>query len=458
MPKTNSAYLSAVDFLNRRDILSSLFDIYEEEMTVMDLMELTGKAKPTDQPEYHNFVNDWLYKPATVASATLAASLTTDADDYSVGTITLTSAADAPIIQELGMQPATGSIFLVTNVVGAVVTVKSLNTVTSGDAAYTANWTANDTIVFFSNAYGEGTSANENRKSGMIKESNYIQIFKTKHTITDLADASKIELEFNGKPYYGYKQSYDAYRKHEMDRMYAFILGKKGKTFDKDGNVVYTTEGLDHYISDNGGILQTVASAGVVDKNEFRTLARAMDKSRCPSEYWMWAGGEFDNEVDDLFGTITETTQGGIQYNSFGRGNAKKKAIELGVNSVYLYGKSFHKKRLSALDHQKVTWVNDNSGNNVSKYPGYAYMIPTGQISVETAQKKREKKDRFCLRYMVQSNGQTSRFRETHTGALAEVPTNDVAELGITLQSTEGLMGLGVQQFARVDMNDVANY
>ena len=458
MENINATYLSSINFLNKRDILDKVLDLYEEEKTVKDMMEMTGRAKPADQPEYHNFVNDWLYQTATVASATAAASLVTDADDYSTGTITLTSAADAPIVGELGMQPATGSIFLVTAVSGTAVSVKSLNTVTSGDAAYTADWTANDIVTFFSNAYGEGTGANKMRRSGLTKELNYIQSFKTKYGITDIAHGSKVEVTFKGKPYYFLKQQHDAWRKHEMDKMFAMLLGKRGKTFDANGNIVYTTEGIDHYISDRGGIQHTVTSAGVVTKAELQTMIRAMDKVQCPSEYWLWAGGELDNKLDDLFGTITETANGGISYNSFGKGNGKQKAIDLGVKSFHIYGKSIHKKRLPALDHQRVTWVNDNTGNNASKYPGYGYFLPSGKIKIDAGSDGAAMLDRFCTRYLVYPDGKNTRFKEIHTGGLAERPTNDEAVLNITYTSIEGLMCIGVQHFGRFDLNDAANY
>ena len=462
MSNLNSTYLSSVSYLNRRDILDKVLDLYEEEKTVKDMLEFTGRAKPTDQPEYHNFVNDWLYKTATVASATAAASLTTDADDYSVGTIVLTSAADAPIVGEIGMQPLTGSLFLVTAVSGTSVTVKSLNTVTSGDAAYTADWTANDIITFPSNAYGEGTEANQMRRSSISKEMNYIQMFQTKHGVTNLAKGSKVEVTFKGKPYYFLKEQHDAWRKHEMDKMFAYIVGKRGKTFDANGNVVYMTEGLDHYITDRGGINHTVGSAGVINKAEFRSISRKLDRVRGPEEYWLWAGGEADNEMDDLWGTITETTQGGLSYNSFGRGNAKKKAIDLGVTSVYVYGRSFHKKRFSAMDHPKVTWVNDNTGGNASKYPGYTYFVPANQIKVDNGTFGGGMNDRVCVRYMEHEDGTTSRINETHLGALApgkgKVKSDGRQVFEIEYATMEGLHCTGIQHFARMDMNDAANY
>lgn len=458
MATVDRAYLSSINFLDKRDILDKVLDLYEEDKTVMDMIEMTGRAKVTVQPEYHNFVNDWLYQTATIGSgSTAAASLSTDGDGYSTGTIVISSAADAPIVGELGMQPATGSIFLVTAVSGANVSVKSLNTVASGDAAYTANWTAGDIVVFFSTAEGEGASTNTNRRQSLTKESNYIQKFVAKTSVTDFAHASQIEVSFQGKNFYMLKETHDAYRKLMMDKAFAFLLGKRGMTYDANGNVVYTTDGVDHTITDRGGVSHTVSVAGVVDKDEIETMFRAMDKVQCPSEYWLWAGGTLDNRVDDLMSTLSETSQGGISYNSFGMADPKKKAIDLGVNSFRIYGRTIHKKRMPALDHQKVTWVNDNTGNNASKYPGYGYFLPTGKIKT-AGPGGGEQLDRFGTRYMVYPDGKDTRYLEIHTGGLASNPTDDSSKLNITLKCTEGAHFLGVQHFARLDLNDAANY
>ena len=457
----NRSYLSTVSFLDRRDILNKVLDLYEEERTIKDMLEFTGRALPTDQPEFHNFVNDWLYQTATVASATLPGALVTDADGYSTGTITITDANDAPLVGEIGMQPATGDLFLVTAVAGTAISVKSLNLVASGDAAYTGTWTAGDIVTFPTNAYGEGAEANRMRRSVINKELNYIQVFQTKHGVTNLAKGSKTEVKFGGKPYYFVKEQHDAWRKHEMDKMFAYLVGKRGKSLDANGEIVYTTEGIDHYITDRGGINHTVSVAGVIDKPEFRAVSRKLDRNRGPEECWMWAGGEADNEVDDLWGTITETAGGGILYNSFGRGDGKNKAIDLGVNSIHLYGRSFHKKRFPALDHPRVTWVNDNTGNNASKYPGYIYFVPADMIKVDNGSFGAGMQHRVCVRYMEFEDGTTSRINETHLGALA--PGGNIKSDGrqvheIQYASIEGFHTVGIQHFARLDMNDAANY
>lgn len=458
MAQVNRAYLSSINFLDRRDILNEVLDLYEEEKTIMDMMEMTGRAKVAEQMDYHNFVNDWLYKPATVASATAVASLVTDGDGYSTGTITITSAADAPIIGELGMQPLTGSIFLVTDVSGTAVSVKSLNKVADGDKAYTADWTANDIVTFFSNAHGEGSGANLMRNSTLIKEMNYLQSIKTKYRITDFARGSKIEVNFGGKPYYFLKQQHDAFRKHQMDMMFAFLLNKRGLTKDKDGNDVYTTDGLDHYITDRGGIQHTVTVPGVIDKDEFRSLTRAMDRARTPREYWSWEGGEVYTIMDDFIGGLTELVNGGITYNSFGKGDGKKRAIELGVKSLGLYGYTFHRKKFEILDHPKVTWVDDNTGDNASKYPGYIYLLPTTKIKVANGTDRRGEVDRFCTRYLEYENSENTRFKELHLEGLAPRATSDKSVYDIVYMSIQGLMCVGVQHFARLDLNDVSNY
>ena len=110
------------------------------------------------------------------------------------------------------------------------------------------------------------------------------------------------------------------------------------------------------------------------------------------------------------------------------------------------------------LDHPEVTWVNDNTGNNASRYPGYAYFIPANKIKVDSGSFGSTMVDRICLRYMNWPDGRNSRMHQVELGALAKNPTSGKMEKQVQLSTIEGLMMVGVQHFARLDMNDVANY
>ncbi len=441
------AYLSSTAFLDQRDILNQVLDLYEEEKTVMDIMDMTGRSKVTAQPDYHHFVNDYLYKPAT-----LAAGAVSDPGAGNAVTLTITAAADLPIVGEVGIVHGSDIRFLVqaTNSGTPSVTIIPVDSAdTFGDFA------GGETLAFFSSAYTEGSSSNTMRRSNVIKSDNVVEIFKTKTTVTDLGKGSKVETNFKGKPYYFIKQQHDAWTKHRMDVAFAMLLGKKSVGLvDAGGNAVNTTMGLDQYIENTGGISRAVDVAGVVDRDDLRKLSRVMDRNRAPREYMIWAGGEIDNKIEDAFHSAGNISGQGseITYNAFGKGG-KALALDLGVDSFKIYGRIFHKKRLPALDHAQVT-----NFAGTSKFPGYAYFIPASKIKVDSGSDGGGMFDRMCVRYMEYEDGVNTRYSEKLLGGLAPTPTDDRSVLDVVYESIEGLHVLGIEHFAKLDLNDSDNY
>lgn len=423
-------YLSSVSFLDQREILNQALDIKDEESTLLDFMDMLGLNKPTATPAYQSFHNDFLYKQATL----------TNDPDLSGGTATLSVGGGdvKPVVGEL-ILTASGKTAYVSAVSGNDISAKSIDTFLETDLEI------GSTITFYSNAHAEGTGANLMRVSNLTRINNQVQIFKTKTRTTDLADGSKVEVEFDGKPYYFIKQQHDAWLKHRMDVMYGFIFGQNGSTTDANSNAVTTTRGLRNYIADYG-IEQSVATPGTVVKSDFGLLSRAMDAERCPAEYIMGTGGELDNAIEDGIANFAELKQGGIVYNAFGGANQKNKAIDLGFDSFRVYNRTYHKQRWASMDHKEVT-------NPVAafRFDEDAYLIPAGKVKSEHSGMEQ---NRMQTRYMEFGTGGNSRYKEYLTGGLAPTPTNDTGEFVVTYESIEGLEILSPQHFVRFDLGN----
>lgn len=430
----DSTYLSSINYLKQREILNDLIDVYDEEVSIVQVLDELGLAKSTSVEEYHNFTEDYLYAIGTVAGteAEPVAGAATD--------IVLTAGSVKPPVGDLAMTPGRKKM-LVTAVSGNTVTVKPLNSANTAHEALSAN----DVITFYSNAYAEGTDVNLMRKSEVVKRSNIVQIFKTSTDITDLALGSKIEFVIDGKPYWMTKAQHDAYRKHEMDISFAFLLGEKsvGLT-DADDNTVNTTMGLDEYIN-SYGIVQATAASGTFAREDLRLLSRKLDKVRAPKEYWWWTGGEIDTQIDDAFGDFTELKAGGISYNSFGKSNGKKKSIDLGFDALNVYHRTFHKKVQGAFDHERVTAAAGQT------WPNRSMLLPTGQV--KTSGKNGGMKPRLCTRYMEFPDGTNSRYIEMHDGALAPKPVGTKANWKIAYESIQGPEAVGVEHFAELNLS-----
>jgi hypothetical protein len=429
-------FLSTVSFTNtleQREILKDVLDIYDEEASMLDVLDWTGKAKATAQTEYFTVQNNFLYATATVKTpGTSAGSAGAAVDITCVGATSV-----KPVVGELILfaNGVVGYVSAISSATDFVITVKPVNSADAIPAAATGA-----KLSFFSNAYAEGTASNQMRKSDLIKRSNKLQIFKTKTSITDIAYGSKIEVEFKGKPYYFLKQQHDAYLKHRMDILYAVLFGRESAGLtDASGNAINTTRGLRDTIVNAGGISSSVATGGTIATSDLAALSRLMDANRCPSEYLLWAGADFDNAFDTQISAATQFVNGAINYGSFG--GSKQVAINLGINSFYAYGRTLHKKRLNALSHPQVT----STSTNVN-YTKEAYLVPAGKIKVEQGGGQ---VDRMMVRYLEMPEGLNSRFREKMLGGLAPTPTSDTDTLDIVYTSIEGLETVGNDHFVK---------
>lgn len=432
------SFLSTVTFTNtleQRDILKDVLDIYDEESSMLDVLDWTGRAKPSAQTEFFHVTNNFLYATASVKTTTTAGSAGASA------TIVIESDEGVtPIVGELVLFPngIVGYVSAVSSDTDPSLTVKPVN---SSDIIPAV--TDGDKLSFFSNAYAEGTASNKMRKSDLVKRSNKLQIFKTKTSITDIAYGSKIEVEFKGKPYYFLKQQHDAYLKHRMDILYAILFGRESSGLtDAAGNTINTTSGLRDTIINKGGIVSNTASANTISLDDLKALSRLMDANRCPSEYFLWAGADFDNEFDADLTAITQFVNGGIQYGAFG-GN-KEKALQLGIDSLKVFGRTFHKKRLNALSHPQVS-----AATGYTQFVDEAYLVPADKVKTEQGGGLI---DRMQIRYLEMADGVNSRFREKMLGGLAPIPTSDTDTLDIVYTSIEGLQVAGAEHFVKYEI------
>ena len=426
-------YLSTIPFyedgnagdLEKREILSQLLDIRDEQGSIIDILQYTDRYKPTDNKEFFSFTNDWLYNTATIAEAsgTVSAGGTT--------TLSLASAANV----------RAGEVLLTKDGKIAYVRSKSNNDIVI-QAVDAITWASGEVVSFPTNAIAEGQAGSEMPISQLQKRSNQLQHFETFTSASDLGLGSRIEVTIGGQDYYFYKQQHDAYLKHRADIGYAFVVGKKSSGTDANGNTVYLTRGIDNYIVDYGGITQTATNTATnsfrIDKADFRTFNRSLDQNKAPMEGFFWTGGEMGASIDDLFDS--ELAAGGVVYSAFGIGNPKAKAVDLGVKTFNVYGRTFHKSNLPALDHVKVTAAADYI------YPDLGYFIPADKIKVEGGGMA----DRIAGRYLNLPLGLNGRYHEILTGGLAPVPTKREAVLEVTYKSWEGLEIVGTEHFGRL--------
>jgi hypothetical protein len=432
----NSNYISSLSFLQHsfvqgREILSSVLDVQNEEEGFLDVMQALGKLKPTSQPVYHSFVNEALYKNNTITISE-AGSGTAKQTDVAVSSTGNARVGDL-------MMGVSGDVYLIQGIGSDGITftpVDGAGTATDYDAS-------GDKFVVFSNAQGEGSGSPDPIKYGLTKQSNRVQIFKNKYRISDVAKASKITVEYKGKPYFMYKGTYEALQRFRGDISNSLMFGKGSGDFysgasvgdmsDAGGNAVQTTNGLREELR-SGGILES-GSPFDFNSNVLTTLTdltKALNKARAPKDYWMWLGTDANIKMDNALNGLDGTGFTSARFAVDG------KSIDLGVDKFSLYGRTWNKKQLSILDHNEL-------GSTVTG-SGEIYLIPTGQVKTAGGGGSQ---DYMQVRYL-EGDGNNFSFRETLTGGLAPTPTSADSILDVNYQAIMGLEVLGKEHCALV--------
>lgn len=429
MARYDYTYVSTVSMLQQRELLNQALDIQEVEWNFMDFLELMNREQVTVQPTYTEFVNEDVYTLGTVAVGGGGTGTSV--------TVTLTDAEAATVTP--------GSLCFDHSNPAVIGYVKSVTgndiEVHSYDGATSMTFTEGNLVSFYSTAAGEGSDTIVGKRYKLTPYTNQVQIFKWSVKITDIQKVSKVEVEFNGQPYYMIKAQHDALMKHRSDISFGLFFNKKAGSFntpnstleDADGNPIQLTGGLDEYITSRG-VDQTVSTS--IDIDEFRTLTKTLDLRRAPNEYLVLTSSQKNIELDDLFNAMDTTP---VLENA--RFSVDGRNIDLGVDSWRIYNRTYHKKWLPMLDAKNVT----NFANAPTSIDA-AYFLPMNKIKTDVSGNMI---DRFRLRYMA-GDGTDLKYRETLTGGLAPIPTNSSSYLEVAYQSTVGLEILGAEQFAKL--------
>jgi hypothetical protein len=443
----NKNYISSIDLMDERVILDQVLDTTSEDATIVDILDMTGRMVQTDQIKYSHFTNDYTFRSGTIAAIDAVNNGEAVAGPVNEPiSFTLSSDEELPIQGELALfqNKRQGRVSTI-NPSTRVVTVKPFSNAIADTLSPAGNSISiSQKVSFFSGAYGEGSDDPASKKPTFKRSENQVQIFKTAREITDVQKVSTIEVKYDGKKFILYKMQHDALLEHRAKIAFHFLVGKKGTMLDEEGNTVWTTQGIRQNILHGDGTVMTSGGVDVpltstISLTNLRTMSRALDKRGAGLEYWLWCGGDLCADLDDVLSSLGNLTAGGILYNSWGKGDAKQKAIDLGVDSFSLYGRTFHKKLLKAYDHPEVFALNANFD-----YSYEGYLIPGGKTKIDHSGATI---DAIRTRYMSNDGTDFGKWNETLTGKLAPVPTNTKSVLHIGYQSIMGLECSGIRQF-----------
>ena len=464
---TDKYTASAVALLDQREIYNQLIDI-QDDAEWLDFMYMAGKKDATAVPFYTSFYNDNLYKLLTVVG--------TPTGTTTIPLITLSAADYSFVLVGDLLKFPSGAVGRVQSKDGSnTITVQS---VTGNPLCAALADLANVKLSAFSNAQEEGSDAPASRRWSVNSLQNRVQIFRNAIKITDVQNASKIELEFNGKPYILPYEMIQGLQKHRGDISLAMWLGEVSNTLFADleptvptgsylagaqGYGVQTTRGMDSYIT-NYGVNDSVTTAGVFTLADLSDLEAQLTAVRAPMEYMIAGSNPAVAVISDFLknlpsaGTTINTTSTNNAIPTDNTSSANNGYYKSGINSgvmtvngrsIDLQAEKFmhggYTYNLKAFKVLSNTDVINYAGGPIAKS---IYFLPMGKVKTVGGGMN----DYFRYKYMAQPAPGTGSVEtaELMTGALAPTPTNQEQSLTVTWTSNMGLEVFAPNKFAKI--------
>ena len=429
----NKNFISSIHFLDKREILSQVLDVTNEDPSFLDVMEGMRRSVPTSSAIYHNYVNEKIYNKLTLVAGTSS------------------KLRNGDIIVDTADQ----SVYYVKN--AANVNTGANVTKLSG-AGTTPALTA--TVVAFSNAHGEGSGAPASLSYGLKKYSNKVQIFKNSYKLSDVELTNKISVQYNGQEYYMYAAQHYALTRFRNDIAFGLLFGKGNasafsdfdndytsaaqagliggvnttQVVDGDGNPVQFTKGLVEWCKDGmdldngaGGVTNPLGTFGLDD---MATIVKVMDKTRAPMSYMLFAGVGAKIGMDNVIKNLGSSGVTSVRIQANGS------SIDFGMESFTLYGRQFITKAMPVFSHEAGEVLGANATNTVLFVPNDKIKVHAGAGSV----------DRMRVRFLEGPNTNLA-YKEWMLGGLAPTPTDSRSVLECVYESAQGLEVLGVEHF-----------
>lgn len=434
----NKAFVSAIDFLDQRDIDPNLYD-QARDRAFTDIMKMVGRYKPAKMYNYHNFVNNDVWETATVSSVTTTGlaqiqfAVTTGSGYPRVGDVIKTSN-----VNNVGKTARVQTVSLVSGV--ATLTVRTPNNV----PFYAAT---NDLVQFGSNAYAEKSDTPTNRRYGVTKYFNLIQIFREDDDITDVQKVAKIEVQINGDfhilPYQTLQKA--VYLQGVIS--VAMLAGVQSTTqfgdtnpflADTNNSPIQTTMGLDQYTT-TYGISDQAATLGTLLLTDFDEMIDNWIANKAPMDEMGFMGTRPKRIIDKLVKNLGSSGVTSVRLILDGR------TADFNVDHLSYAGAEMDFIHVPIYDHPQLF-----SPTLTPDINGSIYWVPKDQIQVVGGGMEPRLQIRHTASPFMGANSSSNGIiSEWRTGAMAGTPTSSVMNLHTDWYTAQGLEALGVKHFQK---------
>ena len=435
------SFVSAVDFLDQRDIDPNIYD-QSRDRAFTDIMKIVNRYKPATMFYYHNFVNNDVYEVGTISAVTSTGLAQIQftinvADTFPrVGDLIMTSNANNVAKQ--------GRIQAVTFGSGtATLTVRSV-----GGNASPLYATVNDKVAFSSNAFAEKSDAPTNRRYGLTKYYNNIQIFREVDEISDVQKVAKIEVNVGGDYHILPYQIVQKYTKLQGDISVQMLAGTQSTTLFNDTNPfladpssglpIQTTGGLDWYVT-TYGISDQSAVLGTFGFTELDDICDNFIANKAPTDQMVFMGSRAYAVLSKFLKNLGSSGVTSVRLNIDGR------TLDFEVEQLKYRGYTFDFVHVPIFDHPHLF-----SSTLRADVNGSLYFVPKDQVDTVDNGRQPRMQIRYTPSPFAGANGSSNGIvKEWRTGALAEVPTSSVTELHTDWYTAQGLECLAVKHFQK---------
>ena len=437
------SFVSAIDFLDQRDIDPNIYD-QSRDKAFTDIMKMVNRYKPATMFNYHNFVNNDVYEVGTISAVS-----TTGLAQI---TFTINTASTFPRVGDLIMTSNTNNIGkqarIQTVTFGSGTATLTVRSVGGNSAAFFA--TVGDSVAFSSNAFAEKSDAPTNRRYGLTKYYNLIQIFREVDEVSDIQKVAKIEVNVGGDYHILPYQTVQKYIKLQGDISVQMLAGVQSSTLFNDSNPfladpssglpIQTTGGLDWYVT-TYGISDQAAVLGTFGFTELDEIIDNFIANKAPTDQMVFMGSKAYRVISKFLKNLASSGVTSVRLMIDG------KTLDFEVEHLSYGGYEFDFVHVPIFDHPQLFSTSLRADVN-----GSLYFVPKDQVdTVDNGRQPRMQIRHTPTPFMGNAANKSANgiITEWRTGALAEIPTSSTMQLHTDWETGQGLECLAVKHFQK---------
>jgi hypothetical protein len=426
----DSAFMSLSNLVLMPEVRAAAPERYPVE-NLFDLAAFTDRLEKTGQTKYQ-----WTEEDAILAEMVVESVSGTSGVGNAI-TITLEEASHADSGKISPPQP--GDICLVDNsngrfkfrIASVDKTTDDSHTITASKPGVNlvANIGAADVISILSNAQSDGSTMKDGYASLPLEFYNYTQIIQTPYRIDGSERANKSWRKIDGQMRYVIMQEKRAKKKHDLMVNYALLIGER--TDDQvdatTGKVVHTTGGLEWFAKTYGNTdsYTTFALADMTGHEQ------TLNAEHVGNEVIFLQGSDLNISVNGVLRGLNDTT--GINFSSFGSGDGKKRALDMGFDSYKLNSRTYHQKVINALNAKGAT--------QSTNLPDEGFIIPADKFTNKAG------KEEFKFKVRYKESDKENRFYKVWT---RDQTITNTDQWELNMQSEVGFQGFCGNEFIAV--------